>query len=195
MKALIVYTHPRPTSFNHAIYQKAKAALEDAGHDVRVRDLYSLNFKVTMDDEDLTQLENGNTPDDVRTEQEHIAWADLLVFVHPVWWQDRPALLKGWLDRVFAEGFAYDIDESGPKGLLGGKKAVVLQTTGGTLDQDYATDGAKDAIVRSMRDGTLNFCAMEVLAYKTFYAVLTAPQEVREAMLEEVTGVIAGLKL
>jgi NAD(P)H dehydrogenase (quinone) len=95
MKALIVYTHPRPTSFNHAIYQKAKAALEDAGHDVRVRDLYSLNFKVALDDEDLTQLENGNTPDDVRTEQEHIAWADLLVFVHPVWWQDRAALLKG----------------------------------------------------------------------------------------------------
>lgn len=193
MKALIVYTHPRPASFNHAIYQKAKAALEDAGHDVRVRDLYSLNFKVTLDDEDLTQLESGNIPDDVKTEQEHIAWADLMVFVNPVWWQDRPALLKGWLDRVWADGFAYEIDESGPKGLLGGKKAVVFQTTGGSLDQDYATDGAKGAIVRSMRDGTLNFCAVEVLAYKTFYAVLTATQEAREAMLEEVTEVIAGL--
>ena len=193
MKALIVYTHPRPASFNHAIYQTAKAALEDAGHDVRVPDLYSLNFKVTLDDEDFTQLESGTTPDDVKTEQEHISWADLMVFVNPVWWQDRPALLKGWFDRVWADGFAYEIDESGPKGLLGGKKAVVFQTTGGSLDQDYATDGAKDAIVRSMRDGTLNFCAVEVLAYKTFYAVLTATQEAREAMLEEVTEVIAGL--
>lgn len=193
MKALIVYTHPRPSSFNHAIYQKAKAALEDADHYVRVRDLYSLNFKVTLDDEDLTQLESGNIPDDVKTEQEHIAWADLLVFVHPVWWQDRPALLKGWLDRVLTDGFAYEINESGPKGLLGGKKAVVFQTTGGLLEQDYVTDDAKGAIVHSMRDGTLNFCAVEVLEYKTFYAVLSTPQEAREAMLEEVTGVIAGL--
>ena len=118
-----------------------------------------------------------------------------MVFVHPVWWQDRPALLKGWLDRVFADGFAYEIDGSGPKGLLGGKKAGVIQTTGGLLDQDYATDGAKDAIVRSMPDGTLSFCGVEVLTYKTFYAVLTAPQETREAMLEEVTGVIESLHL
>ncbi|MEE2980515.1 MAG: NAD(P)H-dependent oxidoreductase [Pseudomonadota bacterium] len=195
MKTLIVYTHPRPTSFNHAIYQTAKAALEDAGHDVRVRDLYSLKFKVTSDDEDLTRLESENIPDDIRTEQEHIAWVDLLVFVHPVWWQDRPALLKGWLDRVFSDGFAYEIEESGPNGLLGGKKAVVFQTTDGLLEQDCATDGAKDVIGRSMRDGTLNFCAVEVLTYKTFYAVRTVPQEAREAMLEEVTNVIAGLQL
>ena len=67
---------PRPTSFNHVIYQKAKAALEDAGHDVRVRDLYSLNFKVTLDDEDLTDLENGTISEDVRNEQEHIACFD-----------------------------------------------------------------------------------------------------------------------
>ena len=71
----------------------------------------------------------------------------------------------------------------------------MFQTTGGLLDQDYTTDGAKDAIVRSMRDGTLSFCAVDVLTYKTFYAVLTIPREAREPMLEEVTGVIAGLQL
>jgi NAD(P)H dehydrogenase (quinone) len=113
-----------------------------------------------------------------------VSWAEGLVFVYPVWWFGLPAALKGWIDRVFLQGFAFAFTAEGPKGLLRHKKALVLNTTGGP-EENYDAAKAKEIYIRPMTDGTLRFCGIPDVQHKTFFAVPYVPQGVREAMLAE----------
>lgn len=192
MKALVVYTHPNPESFCAAIYETAVEALTRAGCEVRVRELYDHPFEITLELDDLAALRAGQVPDDVAAEHALIAWADLLVFVYPVWWFDRPARLKGWFDRAWTPGFAFVYDEGGPRGLLEGKQAVVFQTAGAP-EAAYAATGDEASIVRPMQEGTLRFCGLEVPAFETFYAVPYVDEATREAMLLRVQSTLTGL--
>ena len=192
MNALIVYTHPNPASFNHAIYETAKRTLDQAGYAVECRELYAERFEVALDAADFEAFAGARVPADIEREQHLIAKADLLVFIYPVWWYDRPALLKGWIDRVWTRGFAFDYGADGRVGLLAGKQAVVFQTTGAPLEA-YAEDGQRDAIVWPMRDGTLRFCGLEVPIYETFHAVPYVSPAERAAMLKQVETSLAQL--
>lgn len=122
MKHVIVYAHPNTESFNHAILETVKKELEEKGHEVRVRDLYELNFNPVLGASDFISFSQGNTPADIKEEQEHISWADSITFIYPVWWAGLPAILKGYVDRVFSHGFAYAYGENGIEKLLSGKK-------------------------------------------------------------------------
>lgn len=192
MKVLLVHTHPNPASFGHALYEQARQTLRAEGHELRCRDLYAKPMKLALDAADFEYFADGRLPDDIRGEQALIDWAELLVFVYPVWWYERPARLKGWFDRVWTHGFAYRYDAQGPHGLLAGKRALVFQTTGAS-EADYAAEQALDAIVRPMRDGTLRFCGVEVLTYRTFYAVPHVGPEQRAVMLDELRTTLEGL--
>lgn len=184
MKVLVVYTHPNPKSFNHALLEEVRAGLTEAGHEVKVKDLYALGFKTSLDGEDFGQILQGKTPDDVLREQADILWAEGLVLIYPVWWFSAPAALKGWIDRVFLNGFAFEFGPQGPRGLLKHGKALVLNTTGGE-ESGYEKMDAKAMILRPVTDGTLSFCGIPSVAAKTFFGVTTATEEVRKAMLAE----------
>src|SRR5690606_25657281 len=136
-KTLIVIAHPNLESFNHAIKKHLVAALEAHNHQVRVRDLYALGFDPVLSMEELQRYDSqkGEIPADVKAEQDEILWADHLIFIYPTWWWSMPAVMKGYFDRVFLPGFAFEADDQGVKGLLAGKKAWIIQTTGS--DQDY----------------------------------------------------------
>ncbi len=192
MNALLIYTHPNPASFCHAVYGAAKQALAEAGCQLRCRDLYADGFDPKLSAADLDSLRAGVVPEDIREEQALIAWADLIVFIYPVWWYGRPALLKGWIDRVLTPGFAYRYEEAGVNGLLAGKRAVVLQTTGAPREA-YAANDEEDAIVTPMRDGTLRFCGLEVPAFKTLYAVPYITQRAREELLRGVYATLTAV--
>jgi NAD(P)H dehydrogenase (quinone) len=184
MRVLVVYCHPNPKSFNHAVKDEVAVGLAEAGHEVKLRDLYAEPFKTTLDAADFGQIMGGSTPVDIKREQELIAWAEGLVFIYPVWWFGLPAALKGWIDRVFLVGFAFSYEATGPKGLLKHRKALVLNTTGGPEGIYKATD-SKEIYIRPMTDGVLRFCGIKDVHAKTFWAVPYVDDAARKAMLVE----------
>ncbi|MBF0554038.1 MAG: NAD(P)H-dependent oxidoreductase [Nitrospirae bacterium] len=188
MKNLIVYAHPNPKSFNHAIMETLAGELKAAGHEVRVRDLYEQNFDPVLKPSDFELIQAGKSAADVKVEQDHIAWADVISFVHPIWWTGLPAIFKGYIDRVFSSGFAFTINETGVVGLLNGKKALIINTTG-TPEEMYNKNGMFNGMLKTSDDGIYRFCAMEVLKHVFFTAVPYITGAERAKMLEEVKAV------
>lgn len=184
MNVLVVYAHPNPLSFNHALLESVAAGLKEAGHDVRVKDLYAEKPKVTLDAEDFQGILAGRVPEDIRREQAEVAWAEGLVFVYPVWWFSMPAILKGWIDRVFLNGFAFEVASDGPRGLLRHGKAQIFMTTGG-LEEDYARGIGRQLLTEPMTEGVLRYCGIGEVSAKVFYGVPSASENQRKAMLAE----------
>src|SRR3954463_16158130 len=155
MNILIVYAHPEPQSLNGALKDLAVAHLAAQGHDVQVSDLYAMAWKTIADADDFLShdraerlfyeraskrafAEGTQTPD-IAAEQARLQWADLVIFQFPMWWFSMPAILKGWVERVFAYGFGYGVGvHDGPRwgdrygeGMLAGRRAMLSVTIGG----------------------------------------------------------------
>lgn len=155
MNVLIVLAHPDPNSLNASLCQVCVDELRTQGHSVRVSDLYAMGFKAVVDRADFPQLgeqerlkvaaasavayASGTLTDDVQQEIAKLKWADALILNFPLWWYSMPAILKGWVDRVFAYGFAYGVGEHSDarwgerfgEGSLAGKRGLIVTTTGG----------------------------------------------------------------
>lgn len=128
MNALIIYAHPNPKSFNHAILDEIQRGLIDGNNTYEVIDLYEENF-----DPNLIYNENAKISDlrnniEIERYQELIKKADHLIFIYPIWWYGTPAILKGFFDRVFTSGFAYTNKGKLAQGLLRDKSAWVVYT-------------------------------------------------------------------
>ncbi len=185
MRVLIVYSHPNPNSFNHALMEHCERGLLTGGHEVRIKDLYAENFDPVLRASDLAQLATGSTPEKIAREQEALLWAEGLVFIYPLWWFDRPAILKGWFDHVLTNGTAFEYSQTGVKGLLPSRRALVLITAGGDESYFRQTD-AKQLIYRPVTDGTLAFCGIPHIKHRVFYNIPGATAERRAAILQEV---------
>ncbi len=102
MRVLLVYCHPNPESFTAAVRVAAERGLAAGGHELRVADLYGENFDPVLRREERAAYHTaGENERPVAAEIERIKWAEALVFVYPTWWYAQPAMLKGWLDRVW----------------------------------------------------------------------------------------------
>lgn len=152
MNILYVYAHPEPRSFNGALKDVAMVTLAKKGYAVKVSNLYAIKWKAVLDTQDFRMRQNPyqfnpaveqihgvatrSLSPDIQDEIAKVAWADLLIFQFPVWWSAMPAILKGWFDRVFVQGFVVDLDKGHvySEGLLKGKKAMIVTTTGGTQE-------------------------------------------------------------
>lgn len=190
MKALIVFAHPNPKSFNRAVLNTVTSELAKKGAEVKVKDLYAMNWNPSLSAADFEQMLAGKMPEDAAKEQADVNWADTLFFIYPVWWFSTPAILKGWIDRVFSFGFAYHLTDKGPEGLLGNKKAVVITTSG--ADQGAAEQSRlMDALKITMVDGILGFTGITGAKHKNLFAVPYVDDAARKQMLEEVREFIA----
>ncbi len=185
MNILIVYAHPNPNSFNGAILEAVDAALREQGHVTRIHDLYQMQFRAVLDSEDLLRNWRGELPDEILREQETVRWAQGLAFVYPIWWFGPPAILKGWIDRVFVRKFAFDFTAAGMEGLLAHDRALIINTLGGD-EALYQRERWHELLVRPMVEGVLNACGVRNVVYRAFYAVTMVSHAEREAMLEEV---------
>ena len=123
MNILIVHAHPEPLSFTTALKDQAVRVLEQQGHHVEVSDLYAMNFNPVASREDFTTLKNEEylnyaleqrhasqqklLSTDIQSEIEKVQKADLLILNFPMYWTSIPAILKGWIDRVFVSGIFY----------------------------------------------------------------------------------------
>lgn len=188
MRYLIVYAHPNPKSFNHAIREIVEDKLRKDNGQFDVRDLYEIKFNPVLSGSDFVSFKQGQAPPDIKREQEYVKNADTLIFIYPIWWFGMPAILKGYIDRVFSYGFAYAADEKGLRGLLTDKKVIVFNTTGGS-EEDYAQRGYKDALKKTTEIGTLQVCGMKVILHKYFHAVPSITNEARIKMLEDLKGI------
>lgn len=127
---LIVYAHPWAESFNHAVLQQVVDQLRQNQQTYHVIDLYQDGFNPVMDVVDLRLFAQGETTDDqVRQYQQLLATCDELVLIYPIWWSGMPAILKGFLDKVWLPGFAYEKTAKGIRGLLHQLKRVTVLTT------------------------------------------------------------------
>lgn len=99
------------------------------GHEVTVRDVYALGFQPELTISEKAAIERGDVPTAIQSEQKLIQQADVLTFIFPISWTDLPAMLKGYVERVFSEGFAYQFNEQGAiENLLRHKKGVIINT-------------------------------------------------------------------
>ncbi|ADG82130.1 NAD(P)H-dependent oxidoreductase [Thermincola potens] len=191
MKALIVFAHPNPNSYNAAVLETVKKALEQQKVSYEIKDLYRMNWNPLLSTEDLQKIYQGQVPADIAGEQEAVRQADTLVFIYPIWWFEQPAILKGWIDRVLSHGFAYRQTEQGMvEGLLKGKSAIVI-TTSGADEENMRKNGILDAINTCMVNGTLKFCGFEKVDYKNLFAVPAVSDDRRKQMLQEVSKMVA----
>ncbi|MGL5387908.1 MAG: NAD(P)H-dependent oxidoreductase [Serratia sp. (in: enterobacteria)] len=197
MNILLVYAHPEALSLNGSLKNFAVKHLEDAGHQVQVSDLYAMKWKAALDGNDRTDrdsaarfnpakdsriaLEQGTQSADIAREQEKLLWADTVILQFPLWWFSMPAILKGWVERVYAYGFAYGVGEHSDKhwgdrygeGTLAGKRAMLLVTTGG-WEPHYSPRGINgpiEDILFPIHHGILFYPGFDVLppfvAYRT----------------------------
>src|ERR1700750_3019483 len=116
MRHLIIYAHPNENSLNNHLLQTVIESLKKAHHDLQIRDLNKIGFNPVFSLEDMQGQFAGKIADDVKTEQDYISWAEQITFIYPIWWTGMPAIIKGYIDRVFSYGFAYRYDQGVQKG-------------------------------------------------------------------------------
>ncbi|MFH0824683.1 MAG: NAD(P)H-dependent oxidoreductase [Pseudomonadota bacterium] len=186
MKASIILAHPNQGSFNHAIAQTAVTELVRLGHHVAFHDLYAEGFDPV--------LPKGEAREDVVLPpflEEHcreICSADGIVVVHPNWWGQPPAIMKGWIDRVFRPGRAYrflegDKGEGIPVGLLKAKAVLVFNTANTPSEREQEEFG--DPLERLWKDCLFSFCGVRTFQRVMFTVIVTSTPEQRQQWLDQ----------
>ena len=203
MKYLVVFAHHEPNSFNGALLRTAVEHLESQGHEVKTSDLYAMgfdpvsdrrNFKETAQADYLKQQieerhasEGGGFSADIAAEQEKLLWADGLILQFPLWWFSMPAILKGWVDRVFANGVIYGGGKWYDHGVFKGKRAMVSMTTGGpaTMYSPDGLNGDMDMLMYPVNHGILRFTGYDVLPQLVAWAPAHVDDATRAGYLDQ----------
>jgi putative NADPH-quinone reductase len=191
MKISVILAHPDRSSFNHAIAQTVAKQLENNGHSVLFHDLYEENFdpviagKEISKDAPLPQLIGGHC--------EEIAETEGVIIVHPNWWGQPPAMLKGWIDRVIRPGIAYEFLEGSsgegiPKGLLKAKVAIVFNTSNTEPDREMNVFG--DPLETIWKNCIFGLCGVRLFYRRTFSVIITSTEAQRRQWLNEVKAMI-----
>jgi NAD(P)H dehydrogenase (quinone) len=185
MNHLIIFAHPNPASFGSALCREFVKSSESKGNKVQVRNLYEIAFNPVLSAADLTSLENGIVPADIKAEHAYITEADHLTFIYPVWWGGMPAIMKGYIDRVFSYGFAYEYNETGVKGLLAGKRGSIICTSGAS-NEEYEKAGMHAAMRLVAEEVICAFCGMTFSKCLFLGNIAGVSQETRERWLKEI---------
>lgn len=203
MNILLVYAHPEPVSLNGSLRDFAVRHLEAAGHKVQVSDLYAMQWKAPLDAADNLErpqgvpfhperdsklaFENGTQSRDIELEQEKLRWADTVILQFPLWWYSMPAIMKGWVERVYAYGFGYGVGEHSERrwgdrfgeGTMAGKRAMLIVTAGG-WEPHYGARGINgpiDDLLFPIQHGILYYPGFEVLPPFVVYRTGRMDQE------------------
>jgi len=163
MRVLIVYAHPEPQSFNSSLLSVALDAFRGAGHEVMVTDLYAQRFSAvagpadvlsrknsqffSLGEEQMHASTNALFSPEIATEIGKLLRSDFLLLQFPMWWFSMPAIMKGWIDRVFAFGSAYDLGQTWEEGVFTGRRAMLSVTTSAPAAA-FAPDGRNGDIER-----------------------------------------------
>lgn len=180
-KVLIIHAHPEKKSFCAACKQETVNHFEALGYEVKISDLYEMGFNPVGGKDDFLDFQNpaffkyqmeqvnaqnnGLFTESLRLEMEKLEWCDLLIFNFPLWWFGLPAILKGWVDRVFAMGLVYGNGKGVyENGTYSQKKALIMMTTGGPeMAYNGGKNGELETILFPIHHGMFYFTGMTVL--------------------------------
>ncbi|OMF28484.1 NAD(P)H-dependent oxidoreductase [Paenibacillus peoriae] len=181
MNINILYGHPYAKSFNKAILEQVIAHLNVRGANVKVKDLIQMSFNPMVGLKDLEAKVTNVLPEEIVKEQEDLLWADALIIISPVWWGGFPAVIKGYIDRVFTTGLIRSSD--GVYGLEG-KRAYSIFTTGSS--EDYIRISHQKDMLYAANDNLFGFAKFSDAEIKLLCSVPRVTLEERKAMLLDV---------
>jgi NAD(P)H dehydrogenase (quinone) len=186
MRIMIVLAHPKPDSFNAALCAALCQGLKEAGHEADMADLYAEGFDPVLRGQELDTL-GANLPlPDVAAYQGRILRAQALAFIYPVWWFGTPAMLKGFIERVFQEEFAFRFTAAGKvRGLLRHRKALVVCTTGINTAL-YRLCRFGRPLAKTFDDWTLRNCGIRNVRRVVLHDVVNAGQATRARYLQDI---------
>lgn len=187
MKVLAILGHQQPGSFCHSIVETALAELHAAGHETVVHDLYQEAFDPVLPAGEIPKT--AELPPLIRRHCDEVTAADGYLIVHPNWWGQPPAILKGWLDRVFRQGVAYQFGPHGVVELLAGKRALVITTSNTPRADELRLYG--DPLENLWKNCVFGMCGVKNFLRRNFESIVMSKPEERAAWLLEVRQLVA----
>jgi NAD(P)H dehydrogenase (quinone) len=191
MNILIILSHPDNNSFNHAIADICKRRLTENGHSVIFHDLYQERFNPVIENSEIPK--NGQIDITVKKHCEDLIISDGIIIIHPNWWGQPPAILKGWIDRVLRLGIAYEFEEGDngeaiPIGLLNAQIGLVFNTSNTSREREEEI--FKDPLELIWKNCIFDFCGIKVFDRRMFRIVVTSDLKQRQIWLKEVEELI-----
>jgi NAD(P)H dehydrogenase (quinone) len=192
MRFSVIIAHPNPESFNHAIARAVDNELKHNGHDVVFHDLYAEDFDPVLPYHEIPK--DVSLPSAIDTHCREIASADGIIMVHPNWWGQPPAILKGWIDRIVRPGVAYqflegDDGDGVPMGLLKARAVLVFNTSNTPEERERAVFG--DPLETLWRNCVFGLCGVPVFHREMFGVIVTSTAEQRSQWLTRVRQVVS----
>jgi NAD(P)H dehydrogenase (quinone) len=186
MRHAVIMGHPNPASFNAGVAASYVEAVRELGHTAGLRDLYAQGFQPCLQACELPWRDDFAAPADVEAERQAIADTDVIVLVYPLWFNAPPAIIKGYVERVFGLGFGYSAAAPGTRPLLAGKRLVSVTTSGAPgawVDQT----GAMDHLRKGFDEHVAAVCGLSVLEHLHLGGVTPGIRaDAAEAMFDEV---------
>jgi NAD(P)H dehydrogenase (quinone) len=191
MKVLVILAHPDRQSFNHAIAQTAVDQIKKNGHECIFHDLYAEKFDPIVSADEIS--EEADLPHMLKLHCKEISKAQGIIIIHPNWWGQPPAILKGWVDRVLRPGVAYrflegDKGEGVPLGLLRANAALVFNTSNTLSERELHVFG--DPLEMLWKKCIFELCGVKAFYRETFSIIITSSIEQRQEWLKKVRAVI-----
>ena len=191
MNVLIVLAHPDPNSFNHAIADTCIKRLSENGYDVIFHDLYQEKFDPILGKTEIPK--DGDVDETINRHCDELANCDGIIIVHPNWWGQPPAVLKGWIDRVLRPGLAYEFEEGDlgegiPVGLLMAETAMVFNTSNTSVYRENTV--FQDPLELIWNNCIFDLCGVKTFVRRMFRIIVTSDQDQRQYWLDEVSELV-----
>ena len=191
MKMSVILAHPDPTASTMQLRKPWSNNSSNRGHGVFFHDLYGETFDPLLAEKEMPY--DAPLPPAIRNHCEEIRQAEGIIIIHPNWWGQPPAILKGWIDRVIRPGIAYeflegDSGEGIPNGLLRAKAAIVLNTANTEPEREKNVFG--DPLETIWRNCVFGLCGVSEFYRRTFSTVITSTESQRRQWLDQIQAMI-----
>ncbi|WP_029902201.1 NAD(P)H-dependent oxidoreductase [Prevotella sp. 10(H)] len=191
MKVSVILAHPYNKSLNNAIAATVAQRLKENNHTVYFHDLYAEGFNPLITPDEL--ISDNSRDELVIKHTREIREAEGLVIVHPNWWGQPPAILKGWVDRVLRQGIAYDFPEGDnggglPVGLLNVQAGIVFNTSNTPQEREDSVFG--DPLENIWKECIFGFCGIHTYERRMYRVVADSTDEERKTWLEDAASLI-----
>jgi NAD(P)H dehydrogenase (quinone) len=184
MHVLVVLSHPDPASLSHALAQRFIEGVEKAGHTAELADLHAEGFNPIWNSSDIAHAEGASLPNDLAEEQKRIERCNAVCMVFPLFWFGMPAMLKGWIDRVWSWGWAYDQLDDHNQSLQKNRTCIMLIPAGANPEKWEPYSKVENAMDTIWKTGTLGYFGF---TEKQFHYLngSTGSQQRREGLLQQ----------
>jgi NAD(P)H dehydrogenase (quinone) len=184
---LVILANPKPGSFCHAIAEASIGVLQSAGHRVLFHDLFQEQFPSNLPADEIP--EDGIVPPEIERHCQELREADCIIVIHPNWWGQPPAILKGWIDRVIRPGVAYQFQETDsgegvPIGLLRARAALVFNTSNTPVEREQTV--FLDPLETIWKNCIFDLCGVKRFFRRMFCVMVTSSLDQRKQWLREV---------